>query len=364
MPRPGTFTSTFRFDGKRHYAYGKTQREADRNAAKKLALLETGKKEYNSKKTVEQWSGIWLKKYKAGTVGDAWYKAIIGIIDNYITPAIGDKLLTDVKPMDIKEMYNRYSYLSESHGKKLVQITRQIFDSAEENDLIDKSPARHVKPSLWAIKGTSRTITDEERRLTLQAADECLEDGLFFLIMLYCGLRPQETAVLKMGDYDKKSRIIHVRRARKADGSIGSTKSESGYRDVPVPEYLADRLDTLKKKQNEYIITSATGKLLTKTSQKRMWQRFKRRMDIANGAELFRNAIVKSTLAEDLEPYCYRHTYCTDLQDAGVPVTVAKVLMGHSDITMTANIYTHHSEKNLEDARQKIEEYQNSLKEK
>lgn len=80
-------------------------------------------------------------------------------------------------------------------------------------------------------------------------------------------------------------------------------------------------------------------------------------MDIENGAEVFRGHIVESTLAEDLRPYDYRHTYCTDLQDAGVPITVAQRLMGHSDIKMTAQIYTHHSAKSFEDARNKIERF-------
>lgn len=46
-------------------------------------------------------------------------------------------------------------------------------------------------------------------------------------------------------------------------------------------------------------------------------------------------------VAPDLVPYCMRHTYCTDLQAAGVPINVAKELMGHSDIKTTSAIYTH-----------------------
>lgn len=59
------------------------------------------------------------------------------------------------------------------------------------------------------------------------------------------------------------------------------------------------------------------------------------------GAELERNKIIVSKVSTDLTPYCLRHTFCTDLQKAGVPLNVAKELMGHSDIQTTANIYTH-----------------------
>ena len=59
------------------------------------------------------------------------------------------------------------------------------------------------------------------------------------------------------------------------------------------------------------------------------------------GATLYRNKITQHAIAEDLTLYCLRHTFCTDLQKAGVPINVAKELMGHSDISVTANIYTH-----------------------
>lgn len=64
-------------------------------------------------------------------------------------------------------------------------------------------------------------------------------------------------------------------------------------------------------------------------------------MNIHMGAEVQRNKLTEDLIAKDLTPYCLRHTFCTDLERAGVPLNVAKDLMGHSDISVTANIYTH-----------------------
>jgi len=75
------------------------------------------------------------------------------------------------------------------------------------------------------------------------------------------------------------------------------------------------------------------------------------------GATVYRNQIIESNVAGDLVPYCLRHTYGTDLQDAGVPINIAKYLMGHSDISMTANIYTHTTETAIQDAADKINKY-------
>lgn len=354
MARQGTFTATFTYDGKRYYSYGKSQDEADRNAIKKRTLLEVGAIEKKSRVTVSEWAYKWLGDYKDGAVSDAWYKQTKGIMQNHILDSIGDKLIKNVTAADIHRLMNSKRHFSESHQRKIAQILLQILSSAEENGIIVKVPIRRIKVASGRSGTASRTITDEERSLTLITADKYPDEGLFFLIMLFCGLRPQEVARLQMGDYDKKDRIIRVRRARKADGTVGEPKSNSGNRDIPVPDYLAERLDKLNKKSNEPIVTSYQGRPLTKTSQKRLWHKFKRKMDIENGAKLYRHSVTQTTLADDLHPYCYRHTYCTDLQDAGVPITVAQRLMGHSDIKVTAQIYTHHSARSFDDAREKI----------
>lgn len=354
MARKGTYTATFTFNGKRYYAYGKSQKEADRNAIKKQTLLEADVKQYDSCITASEWSKEWLVSYKSGAVNTKWYKQMQSLIDTYIVPDIGNMRITDVKPTHISRLINKHKDKSESFQKKLLLVLRQIFDSAEENDVINKNPTKRIKVAVKQNESGFRTISDAERELTLQTADRYPHDGMFFLIMLFCGCRPGEVSRLRMKDYNSRQRILFVHEARKSDGSIGSTKSESGIREVPVPDYLADRLDALDKTKNEFICTALNGSPLTESSQRKMWLRFKKEMDVLNGAKTFRGAIVESTLADDLRPYCYRHTYCTDLQDAGVPITVAQRFMGHSDIRMTANIYTHKTDASTEDARIKL----------
>lgn len=354
MARKGTFTATFTHQGRRYYAYGKTQKEADRKAVEKQILLEHGVKTYDSNITVDKWAKQWLEDYKQGTVNSKWYNEMSTYITNHIYPNIGDMRIKDVKPLHINRMLNKYADRSESFQKKLLLVTRQIFDSAEENDLIERNPTKRVKVAPTGDKGGYRTITEEERALTLTTAEKFPGDGLFALIILYCGCRPQEVARLKMHDYDKHARTLYVHEALKSDKSTGTTKSEAGVRTIPVCDYLAERLDRLNKKPDEYMVTALNGSPLTQTSMRNLWVRFKKHMDVENGARTFRGAIVESTLADDLVPYCYRHTFCTDLRDAGVPITVAKVLMGHSSIQMTADIYTHSTDISIEDARKKM----------
>jgi site-specific recombinase XerD len=59
-------------------------------------------------------------------------------------------------------------------------------------------------------------------------------------------------------------------------------------------------------------------------------------------------------VAPDLVPYCLRHTFCTDLQAKGVELKVASYLMGHSNISVTADIYTHITDGILDNAARLI----------
>ena len=89
---------------------------------------------------------------------------------------------------------------------------------------------------------------------------------------------------------------------------------------------------------------------------KQMWRSFKQALDLDMGAQMASGAIVPETsvVADDLTPYCLRHTYATDLQSAGVPLNVAKDLLDHQSIAMTSQIYTHLSDEASTNASLKV----------
>ena len=86
-----------------------------------------------------------------------------------------------------------------------------------------------------------------------------------------------------------------------------------------------------------------------------MWSNIKRLMNIEMGCKVFRNELIPPfPLADDFKMYTLRHTYCTDLERAGVPINIARQLMGHESIEVTAQIYTHKSEESLQKAKELI----------
>lgn len=99
---------------------------------------------------------------------------------------------------------------------------------------------------------------------------------------------------------------------------------------------------------------------------KQMWRSFKQALDLDMGAQMVHGAIAPETsvAADDLTPYCLRHTYVTDLQSADVPINVAKDFLGHKSIAMTSQIYTHLSVDAFAEASLKVINFQHAQQRK
>ncbi len=350
------YRSTFTYNGKRYERKSqKSQREADRKADQLRNQLEHGEVGVSGNMTVATWAKEWLETYKRPSIGDGQYKNYLIHINNIIIPAIGGRKLKDVKDVELQKVLNSRSGKSKSDLSKLRSTLKAMFTRARQSKLIISSPADDLE--LPAAKdGTHRSITDEERKAILELA-EMHHAGLWIKVLLYCGLRPGETRALDWRHIDFTNKLIHVKLANKAATyDIGMPKSAAGVRDVPIPDVLLPFLQAAQRGPFEPVFTQPNhdGKRHTKTSMQCLWYNFKRTLDISMGAQVRRNQITLSVVAPDLVPYCLRHTYCTDLQDKGVPINVAKYLMGHSDISLTAKIYTHTTRKAIEDAARKI----------
>lgn len=335
-------------DGKKYSAYGRTEQEAYINLAEKIAAAKRGEETVSGSMTVNAWYKQWFETYKKPK--DLTGKSL-GMYDEkynkYIKPRIGNMKLKDVKDVHLQRIMNEQAGKSESHVKKVRSVLQQMFKRARQSRLIVYDPAELLElPRM--TKGQRRSITDAERSAILAVA-ETHRAGLWILTLLYTGMRPGETAALRWSDINFTKNEIHVRAAKESgtNNTIKAPKTDAGDRIIPIHAKLLPKLKAAPKHPCGFVFVTGAGNPQNENSLRRLWTGFLRELDIYMGAELERNKIVQSVVAADLTPYCLRHTFCTDLQNAGVPLNVAKELMGHADIQTTANIYTHRDNKTL-----------------
>lgn len=344
------YTATFTHEGKRHYVRSSvSQRDAEKRAAKRMVELEEAVNRVDGSMSVDAYFDQWVDAYKRESISAIAYRDYRTRHRLYVSPQIGQMKMQDVRPIHIQNIVNSLKGKSLHYCVKVATQLKAMFSQAVEDDVVRKNPARSV--TLPAAKnGTNRSITPEERAAILQVA-KTDRLGLLVKIMLWCGLRPQEVAVLQWTDIDAINRRIMVRRALKRDGTIGPSKSEAGIRDVPIPPQLWDCLHF----GAGYIVTNTLGQRYSYQTIYIAWERFKQSVNVALGAKTDGHGhALENLVAPDLTLYCLRHTYGTDLEAAGVPINVAKYLMGHSSIAMTSKVYTHMREDTLENAAQKI----------
>ncbi len=332
---------TARYNGKKYEATGKTELEAMTKLAEKLAAAKRGEEAIGGAMTVDAWFEQWFSTYKEPK---GLTEKSLGMYrekyNNYIKPRIGRLKLKDVKDIHLQKIMNEQEGTSSSHAKKVRMVLQEMFRRARQSRLITYDPAELLELPA-TTEGRRRSVTDDEREAILAVASYH-PAGLWVLTLLYTGMRPGEAAALTWADVDFVNNEIHVHTARESGSAkIKGPKTEAGIRDIPIHAQLRPLLLEAKGGQFEPVFPNRNGGHMDDDTLYRRWRSFFRELDIYMGAEVYRNKIIKHAAPQDLTPYCLRHTFCTDLQKAGVPLNVAKELMGHSDVSVTANIYTH-----------------------
>ena len=328
MPKEYNYVrKTFRFNGKRYEVYGKTLEEA---LIKKIELQKRLEEDDVKKNrvTVSDWIDTALEEYKPNISLEYYYQMKYRI-DKHITSQIGHKCLTDVTPLDCQRILNNQAKSSRSQIQKVSQELHFIFETAKKNKLIRSNPADDVVVPAGKA-GKRRSLTDEERKHFLAVAGKDSR-SLLFKLMLFCGLRSSEACRLTYEDIMEiqQIRFFHVR----------GTKTDAADRMVPIPPEILSDLDPEGK---GCIALNSAGHPFDKSSYRRLTDHLRRDMNISMGCTVYRNQLVPPLpLADDFVPYYFRHTFCTDLKKKGVDLRLAKQLMGHADIKMTANIYDH-----------------------
>ena len=319
---------SFTYNSKRYWVYADTLEELGVKKANKLASLKLNtKKESNI--TVAEWTDKCISVYKTGQA-DITRKKYVSRVNHCILTHIGDMRIKDVTPMHCQQVLNMQSGNSKAQINEVYRALKFIFSHAVFNNIIATDPTLSlVKP-----KGTynpRRALTPFERSTLINAAKE--ERRFYWaLLMLYCGCRPAEATECKGSDlYVLDGHpMLHIR----------GTKTKNADRDVPIPSELWELIKDTPKR--EHISLYSTGNPITMENRGRLWRSLWRKMNLGAGTKTYRNKLVEPYLIpKDLTPYCLRHEFCSDLARRGVDIRIAQKLMGHSEISLTANIYTH-----------------------
>jgi integrase len=255
---------------------------------------------------------------------------------------LSDMKLTEIKPINVQGYYNslleQYSINTARNTHKLL---KNFFGYCVKADLIIKSPLAAVElPTVKPSVDEFKVLSHQDIKKLLEASK--LDDGIFiYLFAVLTGLRQGELLALTYNDIDFTAGTVKVNKSvsyMNADGEykavLAATKTPSSIRDVPIlPELKGPLQRHVRHETGKKIISIGSERLLfpsvsgtyrEASNVRKTWTRVQNRLGI-----------------DKISFHALRHTFCTLLAQMDVPLKTASVLMGHSDIAITARIYTH-----------------------
>ena len=151
-------------------------------------------------------------------------------------------------------------------------------------------------------------------------------DQLYLSIVIFTGMRRGEVLGLRWEDFDLMGNVIHVQRNATYTNNqpfIGTPKTRSGYRDVPIiPDLLAHSLPMGEK---GFVVSQKDPeKPLTLTVFRCMMKRINASVDLHGATS-----------------HVFRHTIGTMLNDTGADVKTIQSILGQSDFKTTMDRYVH-----------------------
>lgn len=355
-------------DGKRKYktVYGKTQKEADVKAEELKVSLRKGIDVSSSNDSFKTWMEHWLnaKRYE---VSKDRYTALRTRADVWLDH-IKNASINQIKPFELQTILfsiaARNPYTDEPMAKKTVrgyiQVINAIFDFAIDNRVIEFNPASKLKiPQTAKEPVQRRALTKTERQRVMEFEHRAKPSAM---LMMLSGLRRGEATALQWNDIDFTNNKISVTKSFNFKNKEFKAPKNGKARVVSVPQMLIDYLNTLPRK-SLFVLTNASGKMMTDDSWKRLYQSYMHDMNIEYGYGGEENAPSKFSptkipmVITPFTPHELRHTFCTIMFEAGIDALTAKDQMGHADIQTTLSIYTHLTQKHKEIQANKLDEF-------
>ena len=242
-------------------------------------------------------------------------------------------------------------------------VVKPAFQMACDEDIIRKNPFD------FPLAGV--VVNDSKKRIALSREQQEIFMNFVkgddhycryydeFNVLLGTGMRVSEFCGLTISDLDFENRRIFVeKQLLKEKGGVyhvEKTKTESGVRYIPMSDEVCQSLKNIlarrQKPKKEMLIDGYAGfLLLDKNGNPKVGLHLDHHMQWTMKKYRRTQQIPLPTIT----PHVLRHTFCTNMANAGMDLKSLQYLMGHSDAGVTMNVYTHASYDHAEKSMQKI----------
>jgi len=325
-----------------------TKRDAERKLREILLSLEQGSYVKPNKITLGEWLRQWLKDYASLNTTDRTQESYSSIVGRHIIPSLGNIFITDLHPQQIQSYYADKLNKGRVDGKGGLsarsvvyhhRILSKALDYAVKMGVVVRNVARVVQPPR-VKRITMRTLSADEVVRFLDAARET-NYYVYFATLLYTGLRRGELLALRWRNLDLDNATLTVvetaYKLGNGDYVIKEPKTAHSRRTVTLPSSLVELFKAYRADQellriqlgitlnvDDFVFIRPDGSPINPSAVTLAFRR------------IIKRAGLRSVRIHDL-----RHTHATLMLSAGVHPKVVSERLGHANIGITLDIYSH-----------------------
>ncbi len=317
----------------RKQLYGKSREEVHQKLTRLLAQNQRGIPVAERTWRLGDYLDYWLAQVASQTLRPKTIELYESNVRLYLKPNLGRFTLERLTVPTVQNYLNQE--LQRGASIRKAQVIRTVLSAAltraMREELIPRNVARLVELPTWErAEIFPWTLAEAKRFLNLTQTNPLFP--AFLMVVLY-GLRRGEVLGLRWVDLDEHAGILRIRQQLQRVGrelKLGPVKTSAGRRNLPLLNPVREALAQLKagrggaEDPEALVFTTRTGQSIEPRNFVRSF-----------------HGICRHHGLRRIKLHHLRHTTATLLKNLGVPARDAQLILGHSQISVTQQIYQH-----------------------
>ena len=300
-----------------------------------MDYFQGGKTIMVTEKNISQIADLW-KEEKRQFVKKSTFAAYSLIVETHLQPAFGN--LTAITEKDVQDfvLHKLNGGLSQKTIKDMLIVLRMILKFGAKKNYCVYAPIDVIFPTDRERQELEVLSITNQKKIMRFVEDNFTFRNLGIFICLSTGIRIGEICALTWDDIDTENGVIHIRKTiqriyvkengiKKTELLIDTPKTATSMRDIPMIKDLYEILKPLKKVvNNDYFVLTNEA---TPTEPRTYRNYYKKLLDKLG--------------IPPIKFHGLRHSFATRCIESKCDYKTVSVILGHSNISTTLNLYVH-----------------------
>lgn len=307
----------------------------------------------NEQKNISEIVKLW-REDKKKYVKKSSYAAYMLLIENHLLPIFGESSIIEEADVQDFVLQKLEQGLSQKTIKDILIVLKMILKFGDKNKWIEHKPFDVQFPTEREKHQLEVLSRSNQKKIMNYIQEHFTFRNLGVYICLSSGIRIGEVCALTWDDIDVNSGVISVRQTiqriytiedgiRKTELVLDTPKTKNSIRDIPISRDLLRILKPIKKiVNNSFFVLTNDAKPTEPRTYRCYYENFMKELDMPK-----------------LKFHGLRHSFATRCIESKCDYKTVSVLLGHSNISTTLNLYVH---PNMEQKKKAIEQMFKTLR--